>query len=139
MGTPIRGFNGVVRAGGSDTVVGEVRSWEYTMDASVQDTSVMGTARTDIVNTRVRGSLTLFAQNLPGTDPAPDSGQALLTVGSSVALDLHPNGTGSGKPSLTGTVIITAERGSQEYNGHAMLSLDFELTGASDWTRTAQA
>lgn len=132
----ITGFNGVVLSGA--TPVAEIRSWEYTRGGEEQDTSVMGTTRTSLVNIKVTGTITVYANQFPGTDPAQDAGQATLTVGSSVTLSLHPNGTGSGKPELTGTALITEEVASAEQDGQVEGTFNFEVTGADDWTRNTQ-
>lgn len=137
MPLPIRGFDGVVKIGA--VTVAEITGWEYTRSGDTEDTSVMGTRRSSLTNIKVTGSISGYANNFPGTDPAQDAGQALLTVGSEVDLHLFPNGEGSGKPELVGNCLITSENNTQDQGGYSEISFDFELSGAEDWTRSAQA
>lgn len=139
MGTPIRGFGGVIELGGTPETLGEVRSWSYTREGEEEDTSVMGTTRTSITNIKVSGSLTLYANHFVMTDPARDAGQALLAVDSVVACSLFPNGKGTGKPELQANIRITSEEVTAEHDGFVELDVDYEVDGADDWTRTAQA
>lgn len=134
----IRGCFGKMLAGGTPTAVGELRSWEYTESAERIDASVMG----DCTKKFVAGAKETIVRwttwwNLgAGTVPAQDAGQALLTVGSDVALLLHPNGTLAGKPELSGTVTITSVGGRAEVDGIVEASFEGALDG--EWTNAAQ-
>lgn len=139
MGTPIRGFGGVIELGGTPETLGEVRSWAYTREGEEEDTSVMGTTRTSITNIKVVGTLTLYANHFTMSDPAQDAGQALLDVDSVVACTLYPNGKGTDKPQLVANIRVTSEEVSAEHDGYVELEIGFEVDGADDWTRTAQA
>lgn len=139
MGEPISGFNGVIELGGTPETMGELRSWEYTREGEEEDTTVMGTARVSIINIKVQGRLTFYCNNWPGTVPAQDAGQALLQVDDVVACKLYPNGIGSGKPQLAANIRIKTEGGSANATGYAEGEVAFEIDGATDWTRTAQA
>lgn len=139
MGTPIRGFGGVIELGGTPETLGEVRSWSYRREGEEQDTSVMGTTRTDIVNVKVSGTLSLYANHFPGSDPAQDAGQALLSVNQVVACILYPNGKGAGKPQLSANIKVTAEGVESSHDGHVELEFPYEIDGADDWTRSAQS
>lgn len=134
----IRGCFGIVLAGGSDTNVGEIRTWEYTESAQRIDASVMGNCTKKFVAgaKETTGRITAWWNLGPGTDPTQDAGQALLTVGASVALKLHPNGTGSGKPELSGTVTITEVGASADVDGIVQANFGFALDG--EWTQAAQ-
>jgi hypothetical protein len=137
MTMPIRGFNGVLLIGAVQ--IAEVRGWEYRRGGDEEDTSVMGTERISLVKVVVTGTITVYANQFPGTDPAQDPGQALLEVGDEVALILHPNGTGAGKPALNGTAIILEELASADQAGQVEGTYNFRLQGSTDWVRAAQA
>ena len=139
MGTPIRGFGGVVELGGTPDTLGEIRSWSYTREGEQEDTSVMGTTRTSITNIKVSGSFTLYANHFTMTVPARDDGQALFDVDAVVACTLYPNGKGAGKPQLAEDIRILSEEVAAEHDGYVELEIGFEIDGADDWVRTAQS
>ena len=136
----IRGCFGVVRAGAGPTVVGEMRRWEYSERAERIDTSIMGncTKRFTAGAKETTGRLSMWWNLIAAaSDPAGDAGQDLLNVGDSIALELHPNGTGTGKPQLSGTVTITDVDGNADVATVAELTVAFALDG--EWTKGAQA
>lgn len=138
MGTPIKGFEGVIELGGTPETMGEVRSWEYTREGEEEDTTVMGTTRVQVVNITVEGTLTFYANHLPGTVPAQDAGQALLVVDDVIACNLYPNGKGAGKPQLSANIRITSENVSADASGFVEGEIGFTIDSADDWTRSAQ-
>lgn len=137
MGTPIKGFNGVLLSGA--TPINEVRSVQYNVEGDEEDTSVMGTTRTSLVNIKTRGSIEVYTQDLPGTDPAQDAGQALFNIDAVFGLIWRPNGTGSGKPELTGNIRVTSKAVTQEQDGHSTTTFNFEVDGAEEFAEAAQA
>lgn len=135
----IRGYNGIVRAGPSPTDVGEIRSWNYSDAAAVNQAGIMGTPIGDheLGQRYITGTVVAWWNRVAAaTDPAPDAGQLLLNVGDEVALELHPNGTGSGKPVLTGTALISQLDVSTGTEDVVEATFSFALRGA--WTESAQ-
>ena len=134
------GKYGVVRVGATPDVVGELRSWEYTETATEIDASVMGTGIGNVEAgvKRTSGSITVWWARVTGaTDPAPDAGQLLLTVGATLAIELHPNGTGSGKPQLAGTGVVLEDAVTADLDGIVESTIRYGLQG--EWAASSQA
>lgn len=138
MPPPMDGHLGVLLAGGSDTNVAEIRQLTWERGGSEEDTSSMNNPRVSITKVKVTGSLRVWTFQLPGTDPAQDAGQALFVVNDTVAVKFQPQGAGAGKPQLAGTIRVTKESVDQAHDGKIESTFNFELDGATDWTRTAQ-
>ena len=80
--------------------------------------------------------LTFWDNALPGSDPAPDPGQALLDViGSAIDVELRPNGDGSGKPQISfNATVISVDRNMNGVNGLWDLQAELAVNGAVDTT-----
>ena len=62
-------------------------------------------------------------------DDTDSTGQVAATVGSSITLNLGPEGTGTGAYKLTGTAIITNKEISASQDGLVELTIEFQGTG----------
>lgn len=97
------GVDGVVKVG--TATVAEVTAFEVTESvAPVEDTALGDTWETHIAGSGKKswsGSLTCH------WDPSDDPGQGALRAGSSVTLNLYPEGTTTGDTYYTGTATIT--------------------------------
>lgn len=129
MGT-IRGCQG--KATVDSNPLGEMRQWEYTETAERIDASIMG----DCTKKFVAGAKETTGTFTCWWDIIADAGQAALLIGNSVALALHPAGTGTGLPELTGNATVTDSGGTAEVDGIVEATFSFALDG--EWTRATQ-
>lgn len=118
------GKEGVIKVG-SDTVA-EVRSWALNTAAEVVDASVIGddwkVQKTTLKSWH--GTLTCF------WDETDTDGQGALSIGTSVTLNLYPEGTDTGDKYFTGTVLVTGTDYSAAHNGLVEANIVFQGTGA---------
>jgi hypothetical protein len=103
---------GLIKAGATPDLVGEVKSWTKDVTADVEDSSIMGNC--DKRQT-VKGILTTL--NMSCYYDAADAGQILLAVGDEVDLELYPQGDASSMKYIAGTALNTSSNMSSEVNG----------------------
>ena len=117
------GKEGVVTAGGS--AVGELTGFtlETTADV-VEDTQI-----SDATKSFLAGR-TSFSGTLEMNYDESDSPQQTLTVGSSIAFILLPEGNTSGDESFTGTGIVTGMSVNNAMDAVVSRSVTFQGTGA---------
>ena len=116
------GKEGVVTAGG--TGVGELTGFTLETTADV----VEDTALTDATKSFVAGR-TSFSGTLEMHYDETDSPQQTLTVGSSIAFILLPEGNTSGDESFTGTGIVTGMSVTNGMDAIISRSVTFQGTG----------
>ena len=119
-----KGSEGVVKVG-SNTVA-EVRSYSIDESADVlEDTSMGDSAKTYLASlTSFSGSLDVF------WDETDTSGQGALTVGSSVTLNVYPEGADSGDTYYSGTALVTGVSRSGSFDGMVEASITVQGSGA---------
>jgi len=117
------GKEGVVKAGG--TAIGELTGFtlETTADV-VEDTEI-----SDATKSFLAGR-TSFSGTLEMNYDETDSPQQTLTVGSSIAFILLPEGDTSGDESFTGTGIVTGMSVNNSMDAIVSRSVTFQGTGA---------
>ncbi len=117
------GKDGIVKVGANP--VAEVRSFSLNETAdTVEDTTMGDSARTHIVTlTSFDGSLDVY------WDETDTNGQIALGVGSSVTLDLYPEGDGAGATYYTGTASVTSVSKSSSFDGMVEQSISVQGNG----------
>lgn len=119
-----KGSEGTVKVGSN--AVAEIRSFsiEETGD-TLEDTSMGDSARTYLASlTSWNGTVDVF------WDETDTSGQGALDVGSSVTLNLYPEGDTSGDTYYTGTAIVTSKSVSSSFDGMVEASFGVQGSGA---------
>jgi len=128
---------GVILFGDTPTAVGEVRSWNAPGEANEIDTTVMGTGYGSFVpgNIVTRLETELFFEY-------SDAGQALILaqLGQDAPQDLalHPQGTGTGLPQLTGKATVMSFSPSGAADGAIEMTANFAGDGANPLVWSAQ-
>ena len=117
------GKEGVVTAGG--TGVGELTGFTLETTADV----VEDTALTDATKSFVAGR-TSFSGTLEMSYDETDSPQQTLTVGSSIAFVVLPEGNASGDEKFSGTGIVTGMSVTNGMDAVVTRSVTFQGTGA---------
>ena len=123
------GSEGTVRVGANAIL--EIRSYsvEETGD-TIDDTSMGDTARTFIA-----GLKTFTATVDCLWDELNTNGQGALTVGSTVTLNLYPEGTASTDVYYSGSAIVTGRNLTASYDG--LVEISFSCQGTGPLTQTA--
>jgi predicted secreted protein len=118
------GNEGVVKIGVNS--VAEVRSYTLNQSADTVEDTVMGDSdKTFLVTQKAwEGSADVY------WDETDTNGQQACSVGSSVTLNLYPEGSGSGDTYYTGTALITGVDIRGTHNGMVESSIKFQGTGA---------
>ncbi len=119
-----KGSEGVIKVGAN--TVAEVRSYSIDETADVlEDTSMGDSAKTYLASlTSFSGSLDVF------WDETDTSGQGALTVGSSVTLNVYPEGADSGDTYYSGTALVTGVSRSGSFDGMVEASISVQGSGA---------
>lgn len=123
-----KGSEGTVKVGSN--AVAEIRSFsiEETGD-TLEDTSMGDSARTYLASlTSWSGTVDVF------WDETDTTGQGALDVGSSVTLNLYPEGDTTGDTYYTGTAIVTSKSVSSSFDG--MVEASFGVQGSGALTET---
>lgn len=119
-----KGSEGTVKVGSN--AVAEIRSFsiEETGD-TLEDTSMGDSARTYLASlTSWSGTVDVF------WDETDTTGQGALDVGSSVTLNLYPEGDTTGDTYYTGTAIVTSKSVSSSFDGMVEASFGVQGSGA---------
>ena len=119
-----KGSEGIVKVG--TNTVAEVRSYSIDESADVlEDTSMGDSAKTYLASlTSFSGSLDVF------WDEGDSSGQGALTVGSSVTLNVYPEGDAAGDTYYTGTALVTGVSRTGSFDGMVEASISVQGSGA---------
>ena len=122
-----KGSEGVVKVG-SNTVA-EVRDWSITISAdTVEDTSMGDSFRSYVAG------LGSYTASVECFYDETDAAQNALDVGSSLTLELYPEGADAGDTYFTGTVIVTGKSVTSTFDG--MVEVAFTATGTGGITET---
>lgn len=123
-----KGSEGTVKVGSN--AVAEIRSFsiEETGD-TLEDTSMGDSARTYLASlTSWSGTVDVF------WDETDTTGQGALDVGTSVTLNLYPEGDTAGDTYYGGTAIVTSKSVSSSFDG--MVEASFSVQGSGALTET---
>lgn len=119
------GSEGTIKISGSNTVLGELRSYtlEQTSD-TIEDTSLGDSSRTYKAGLKgFSGSASLFFDEA-------DAGQLLLVVGTEIIIKVFPEGASSGDKFYSGSAIVTGYNISASFDGMVEAETTFTGTGA---------
>ena len=119
-----KGSEGTVKSGAN--AIAEIRSYTITEIADVlEDTSMGDSSRTYLSSLKTfTGSIDCF------WDETDTNGQLTLDPGSTVTINIYPEGSTSGDTYYTGSVIITEKSITASFDGMVEASFSFQGTGA---------
>lgn len=117
------GREGTVRI--SSTTIGELRNYSLAHSSDVVEDSILG----DIYRTRKSTMRTWSVSGDLYWDEL-DAGQIALTIGSSVTVNLYPEGASSGSTYYSGGGIVTKFDISAAFDGMVEGSISIEGNGA---------
>ena len=117
------GSEGVVFSGSNQIL--EVRAYTISETGeTLEDTSMGDAARTYIPSLKTfTGSLDVFWDET-------DTGQGDLDIGSTITLNLYPEGNTSGDTYYTGSAIVTERSITASFDGLVEMSVSVQGTGA---------
>lgn len=108
----------------SSTTIGELRNYALTHSSDTVEDSVLG----DTYRTRL-ASMKSFSVSGDLYWDETDAGQLLITIGSSVTLNLYPEGASTGDVYYSGAAIVTAFNVSASFDGIIEGQISFEGNG----------
>jgi predicted secreted protein len=117
------GREGLVKI--SSTTIGELRNYALSHSSDTVEDSVIG----DTYRTRLATMKTFSVSGDLYWDEA-NAGQLLITIGSSVTLNLYPEGADTGDVYYSGAAIVTKFDVSASFDGIVEGSIAFEGNGA---------
>ena len=117
------GREGLVKI--SSTTIGELRNYALSHSSDTVEDSVIG----DTYRTRLATMKTWSASGDLYWDET-NAGQLLITIGSSVTLNLYPEGSDTGDIYYSGAAIVTKFDISASFDGIVEGSIAFEGNGA---------
>ena len=130
----VNGKNGVVKI--RSAVVGHITSYSFEENLSFSPQQELGQLVAEQVqeNYSWTASLSLYRNK-------DDAGQKLMATSASgeatlLSVEFHPEGTGSGKPKLSGQAVITSK--SSELQNGAYITLSVSLQGTTVLTEGTQ-
>ena len=108
----------------SSTTIGELRNYALTHSSDTVEDSVLG----DTYRTRL-ASMKSFSVSGDLYWDEGDAGQLLITIGSSVTLNLYPEGASAGDVYYSGAAIVTQFNVSASFDGIIEGQISFEGNG----------
>ena len=108
----------------SSTTIGELRNYALTHSSDTVEDSVLG----DTYRTRL-ASMKSFSVSGDLYWDEGDAGQLLITIGSSVTLNLYPEGATTGDVYYSGAAIVTQFNVSASFDGVIEGQISFEGNG----------
>lgn len=108
----------------SSTTIGELRNYALTHSSDTVEDSVLG----DTYRTRLASMKTFSVSGDLYWDES-DAGQLLITIGSSVTLNLYPEGASTGDVYYSGAAIVTQFNVSASFDGIIEGQISFEGNG----------
>ena len=108
----------------SSTTIGELRNYALTHSSDTVEDSVLG----DTYRTRLASMKTFSVSGDLYWDEG-DAGQLLITIGSSVTLNLYPEGASTGDVYYSGAAIVTQFNVSASFDGVIEGQISFEGNG----------
>lgn len=118
------GSEGTVKVGAN--AIAEIRSFSVEETGETIDNSSMG----DTARTYIAGLKTFTASIDCLWDETDTTGQGAMTVGSTVTLNLYPEGATTGDIYYTGSAIITGRTITASYDGLVEMSITCQGSGA---------
>ena len=118
------GSEGTVKVGAN--AIAEIRSFSVEETGDVIDDSTMG----DTARTYLAGLKTYTASIDCLWDETNTTGQGAMTVGSTVTLNLYPEGATTGDIYYTGSAIVTGRTITASYDGLVEMSITCQGSGA---------
>jgi len=118
------GVEGTVKVG--SVAIAEIRSFSVEETGDVIDDSTMG----DTARTYLAGLKTYTASIDCLWDEINTTGQGAMTVGSTITLNLYPEGASTGDVYYTGSAIVTGRTITASYDGLVELSITCQGSGA---------
>jgi len=117
------GSEGVVKIG--TNTLAEVRSWTLTNTADTIEDTTMGDSWRSFksVLSAFTGSVVCY------WDETDTNGQNALTSGSTVTLNLYPEGASTGDKYYSGSVIVTSIERTASFDGMVEATFSFQGTG----------
>ena len=117
------GSEGVVFSGSNQ--INEVRSYTISETGeTLEDTSMGDTSRSYLA------SLKTFTGSLDVYWDETDAGQGDLDIGSTIVLNLYPEGNTTGDTYYTGSAIVTEKSVTASFDGLVEMSVSVQGTGA---------
>ena len=119
-----KGSEGTVKI--SSNAIAEIRTWSINQTAdTIEDTTMGDSARTyqSSLNTW-DGSVDMY------WDETDSTGQGACTIGSSITLNVYPEGATTGDTYFSGTAIVTGISRTASFDGMVEQSITFKGTGA---------
>lgn len=123
------GSEGSVAVGAN--AIGEVTAFSYETSVEIVPDGALG----DTWDTHKAGSKKWSGSVSCNFDPDDTNGQAAMTEGASVTLNLYPEGSGSGANYVTGTVTISNVQTNVNGNNE-ITSATFDFVGNGAATRS---
>ena len=117
-----KGSEGVIKVGAN--TVAEVRSYSLEESADVVEKTAMGDSSRSYLST-----LTQFTASVEVFFDETDSGQTALSVGSTVVLEVYPEGDASGDTYYQGSAIVTGFTRNAAFDGLVEASVSLQGTG----------
>lgn len=119
-----KGSEGTVKIGSN--AIAEIRTWSINQTAdTIEDTTMGDSARTyqSSLNTW-DGSVDVF------WDETDTTGQGACTIGTSITLNVYPEGATTGDTYFSGTALVTGITRTASFDGMIESSITFKGTGA---------
>ena len=116
------GRDGLIKI--SSTTIGELRNYALTHSSDTVEDSVLG----DTYRTRLASMKTFSVSGDLYWDET-NAGQLLITIGSSVTLNLYPEGADTGDVFYSGAAIVTQFNVSASFDGVIEGQISFEGNG----------
>ena len=119
-----KGSSGLIKVGSS--TVAEVKSYSIDETAdTIESTSMGDSAKT------FESSLTSFSGSVECYfDETDSTGQSAMSIGSTITLNLYPEGDSSGDTYYSGSAIVTGKTVSGSHDGLVEASISFQGSGA---------
>ena len=119
-----KGSSGLIKVGSS--TVAEVKSYSIDETADTIESTSMG----DIAKS-FESSLTSFSGSVEcHWDDADTTGQVAMSIGSTITLNLYPEGDTAGDTYYSGSAVITGKTVSGSHDGLVEASISFQGSGA---------
>ena len=116
------GREGIVKI--SSTTIGELKNYSLSHSSDTVEDSIIG----DTYRTRV-ATMKMWSVSGDMFWDEADAGQLLMTIGSSVTLNLYPEGATTGDVYYSGAAIVTAFNVSASFDGIIEGQISFEGNG----------
>lgn len=119
-----KGSSGLIKVGSS--TVAEVKSYSIDETADTIESTSMGDAAKTF-----ESSLTSFSGSVEcHWDDADTTGQVAMSIGSTITLNLYPEGDTAGDTYYSGSAVITGKTVSGSHDGLVEASISFQGSGA---------